>query len=157
MSHVVSTVVIGVLIAFIGLSLHEELSFVFQWLTPSILILLGIYFIYQHHIHNHFHLHTDEEEPIKFRKLLFWIVTAMFFSPCLEIEAIFFATSSYGWQAIFKVASIYMALTVAGMLFWVSLGYSLIKRFDSHKVEHNIGIITGVILILTGIAFFFVH
>jgi len=79
----------------------------------------------------------------------------MFFAPCLEIEAVFFAASNFGWQSIITVAIVFGVSTVLGMLFWILIGSKLFGKFDSHRLEHNIGIITGVILILTGLLFYF--
>jgi len=155
LAHILSTISIGLIIGFAGVNLHQELSIVFRVFTPLILILLGVYFLWQHHIHNHFHLDQLKGKDQSDRKIISWIITAMFFAPCLEIEAVFFAASNFGWQTIFMVALVFGGSTILGMLFWIIIGSKLFGRFDSHKIEHNIGIVTGITLILTGVFFFF--
>jgi hypothetical protein len=155
LAHILSTIAIGLVIAYAGVNLHQELSIVFRVFTPLILILMGIYFLWQHHIHNHFHLDQVKGKEKSQLKIILWIVTAMFFAPCLEIEAVFFAASNFGWQSIITVALVFGGSTILGMLFWILIGAKLFGKFDSHRLEHNIGIITGVTLILTGLLFYF--
>ena len=56
LSHVVSTVIIGLLLGLIGEELAEHLDDFTHVIAPSILILLGLYFIRQHYKHHHFHV-----------------------------------------------------------------------------------------------------
>jgi len=156
-AHIISTLIIGVLIIFIGIGVEDQLEKYLHWITPAILIGLGIYFIYQHHTHHHFHLSPEKEKNASSRKMMFWILAAMFFSPCLEIEALFFAASGYGWTFLGLIAVIYASLSILGMLFWVAILSKGFDKFDAHKIEHNIGIITGITLVITGIAILFIH
>ncbi|MBZ0244597.1 MAG: hypothetical protein K8H85_01495, partial [Cyclobacteriaceae bacterium] len=56
LAHALSTVLIGFLVGFIGVSLSDQPYFS-NFITPGILILLGVFYIYQYHHHKHFHLH----------------------------------------------------------------------------------------------------
>ena len=100
LAHILSTISIGLIIAYAGVNLHQELSIVFRVFTPLILILMGVYFLWQHHIHNHFHLDQVKGKEHTDAKVILFIVSAMFFAPCLEIEAVFFAASNFGEESL---------------------------------------------------------
>jgi len=155
-SHVLSTIIIGLVLALVGLTLSHNVELMMTWVLPALLIGLGIYFIWQHHTHNHFHLDTKDVEKSS-TKIIMSLVLAMFFSPCLEIEVVFLAAGNFGWLFVTKLVLIYTVISIIGMLLWVGLAYKGLKKIDSHKIEHNIGLITGAVLILTGIAFLFIH
>src|SRR5690554_1849911 len=56
LAHTGSTVILGVVIAFLGQQLSEAFEQFTHFIAPSILILIGIWFIVQHYRHKHFHL-----------------------------------------------------------------------------------------------------
>jgi uncharacterized iron-regulated membrane protein len=85
------------------------------------------------------------------------LVVAMFFSPCFEIEAYFLIAGAHGWQQVAILAILYTVVTVAGMVLWIRIAYKGLLKVNWHALEHNAGIITGVTLILTGVASFFIH
>ena len=57
LAHALSTIVIGIIIGYIGLQLAENVRYFTHVVAPVILVILGLFFIYQHHRHKHFHLH----------------------------------------------------------------------------------------------------
>jgi hypothetical protein len=81
----------------------------------------------------------------------------MFFSPCLEIEAFFIAAGQLGWWALTLIAVTYGALTIIGMVVWMTFALHSIQKYNWHKIENNAGLITGIILIITGIIGFIWH
>jgi len=85
------------------------------------------------------------------------LTTSMFFSPCLEIEAYFFVASKLGWEGIIAVSVIYTFITIAGMLLLVWLGMKGVKKIKSHVLEHHEKTITGILLVLLGMAGFFIR
>ena len=85
------------------------------------------------------------------------LVVAMFLSPCMEIEAYFLLAGTKGWGLLITIAVMYSVITLIGMLLWIRIVYKGLLKLNWHKWEHNAGIITGLVLILTGIASFFVH
>ena len=156
LAHALSTVLIGILIGFLGVALASQVEHFAHYIAPAILIALGIFYIYQHHRHNHFHLHA-EPRTMSRNRIITGLVIAMFFSPCFEIEAYFLMAGAYGWQQVAFLALLYTIVTVAGMVVWVRLAYKGLFKLNWHALEHNAGIITGVTLILTGVASFFIH
>src|SRR5690606_19377862 len=51
-AHSLSTVILGVLLGLSSLSLADNLTRYTRWAVPILLVLLGIYFIFQHHRHH---------------------------------------------------------------------------------------------------------
>ena len=156
LSHALSTVLIGVVIGVVGVTLAEHIESFAHLGAPLILILLGLFYVYQHHRHKHFHLHPQPKSISK-RRVVVGLVVAMFFSPCFEIEAYFLMAGAHGWGQVTLLAVLYTVVTVTGMVVWVRLAYKGLFKLNWHALEHNAGIITGVTLIATGVASFFIH
>lgn len=156
LSHALSTVIIGVAIGLLGVQLADRISGFTHIVAPIILIGLGLFYIYQHHRHKHFHLHAEVKPRTK-NGIIISLVVAMFFSPCLEIEAYFLMAGAHGWNQIAMLAILYTVVTVFGMVIWVRLAYKGLFKLDWHSLEHNAGVITGLTLVATGIVSFFIH
>jgi hypothetical protein len=156
MAHVLSTVIIGFLLGVIGGTLTKYIGEFTRVIAPAVLILMGLYFVREHYTHHHFHLQEDQLEKKTKRSLVIALVTAMFLSPCMEIEGYFLLAGSRGWYMMVLVAIMYTVISIAGMLIWVRIVYKGMLKLDWHKWEHNAGIITGLILIATGIISFFI-
>lgn len=151
-AHVVSTVLAGVLIAYLGKALAGVIEPFTLWAPPFLLLGMGVFFIYQHYFHHHFHV----EAPKSNKGILMALVLSMFLSPCLEIEGFYLLAGLEGWQAVFWLSVIYAGISLLGMLVWVTLVYRGLQRFNWHRIEHNAGIISGILLIAAGILSFFV-
>ena len=144
--HAMSTIVIGLIAGLIGWNLSAHMSR-FHVVGPAILIVLGLIFLYRHHQHRHFHI--DHNLPM--RGVIAAILLAMFLSPCLEIIGFFLVAGASGWPALLLLSSTYFFTTMAGMWLWIVIVLYTSKQFDWHKIEHSAGLITGIILILTGV------
>jgi nickel/cobalt exporter len=156
LSHAASTVLIGALLAFIGARLATVVENFTAFIAPGLLVTLGIFYIYQHMRHRHFHLHGHPEQVSK-NKIVFSLASAMFLSPCFEIEAYFLVAGTEGLWLVALLAVLYTVVTVTGMVIWVRLAYHGLLKMNWHSLEHNAGIITGVTLVLSGILTFFLH
>jgi nickel/cobalt exporter len=155
LAHAASTILIGILLGFLGYKLSADFRGFAFIIAPSILILLGLYFIYQHHRHHHFHMHEQVDPALPKAKVIATLTAAMFFSPCLEIEGYFLVAGTTGTWPILVIAFIYLILSVTGMVLWVRWTFKKSMNLNWHKLEHNAGIITGVTLVVTGIITFF--
>lgn len=156
LAHALSTVLIGVIIGIVGVSLSSTVENFTNYVAPGVLIGIGLFYIYQHHRHKHFHLHANPVINAK-SKVIITLAIAMFFSPCFEIEAYFLLAGTKGWWMILLIAILYTVVTVSGMVLWVRLTYKGLVKLNWHALEHNAGIITGITLLLTGILSFFIH
>ena len=156
MAHVISTVLIGILLGLIGSELTEHIEHFTRIIAPSILILLGLYFIREHYKHHHFHLSKEEIDKRTKKAIIRALILAMFLSPCMEIEAYFLLAGTRGWYFMLGIAAMYTIISIAGMLIWVRIVYKGMLKLNWHKWEHNAGIIIGAVLIVTGIISFFI-
>jgi nickel/cobalt transporter (NicO) family protein len=158
LAHVLSTILLGLFFSIIGNNLNESNEKYFEIIAPVILIGMGIFFIYRHYTHHHFHISKAVENATSSnRKIILSLVTLMFFSPCLEVEAFFFSAGEFGFAYVFLIAFIYMLISITGMLLWMNIALHGLKKLDWHKIEHNAGLITGVVLIISGILSYFFH
>ena len=156
-AHVISTIIIGILLGLIGGELTEHIEDFTRIIGSSILILIGLYFVRQHYTHHHFHLQKEKLEKKNKTSVILALVIAMFLSPCMEIEAYFLLAGTRGWHVMAGIAIMYSIITIAGMLIWIRVVYKGLLKLNWHKWEHNAGIITGLILIITGIISFFIN
>jgi nickel/cobalt transporter (NicO) family protein len=151
LAHVISTVLIGILLGLIGGELTLRIDQFTHVIAPSILILIGFYFVQQHYRHHHFHVEKEIMNKKTKRSIIAALVIAMFLSPCMEIEAYFLLAGGKGRYFLMGIAALYSIITIAGMLIWVRIVYKGLLKLNWHRLEHNAGIITGIVLIITGI------
>lgn len=145
-SHTLSTVLIGVLIGFIGYSLSQYQEIFTKFVASFILLVLGIFYIIKHLRQKNPHVHIEISGNRKFITILS-LTTVMFFSPCIEIEAYYLAAGTKGWGAVLAVSLIYVLITLTLMeiLVILALRGMDIKKF--HTLEHKENLITGLVLI----------
>lgn len=155
LAHSMSTVIIGILIAFGGMTLDRFLPY-FNYIAAGILIALGILFVWRHQHHMHFHLRKMQmQADAKLGFILGSLLLAMFLSPCLEVGALFLMAGTEGWYITLTMSIVYTVTSALGMTLFAWLAMQGLKKIDWHKVEHSSGLISGIILILTGIMFLF--
>ena len=157
LAHVLSTVLIGVFLGVIGIGLSSGVQNFTRIIAPCILILVGFYFIRQHYVHHHFHLQKQKVTGKPKNKIIAALVLAMFLSPCLEIEAYFLLAGTKGWWVLVAIALMYSVVSITGMLLWIRFAYKGLLKLNWHKWEHNAGLISGGVLIATGILSFFIY
>jgi len=130
LAHVVSTVIIGFLLGLIGNKLSDHINNFTRIIAPTVLIIMGLFFLWQHYIHHHFHLQNEQLEKKTKRSIILALIVAMFFSPCLEIEAYFLLAGAKGWYVMAAIAMMYSVVSIAGMLIWIRLGYKGLKKLN---------------------------
>jgi len=156
LAHSLSTVIIGILLALGSMKLSNLLPY-FNFIAAGLLILLGILFVWRHQHHMHFHLRKLDLTSNKgMGYILGSLLLAMFLSPCLEVGALFIAAGTHGMHITIIAAIIYTVTSALGMTLFAWMAMEGLKRFDWHKLEHRSGLISGVILILTGLMFFII-
>lgn len=156
MAHAMGTILLGTIIGFIGLKMSSEHAIFTEIISPIVLILMGlVYFAMDIHEHSHSHDALHERKNRTKKSILITLITSMFFSPCLEIESIYLSAGAFGWKAIALVSISYLLVTVFGMMLLVWLAFTGLKKWNWHAFEHYERKITGFILILLGIIFYF--
>jgi nickel/cobalt exporter len=157
-AHAGGTVIIGLIVAQLTLwgidsTSSQQLSWYsqghFEWIGSALMVLLGVWFLYRHHRHHHFHFPnaTNQEGKWAFGVVLF----SLFLSPCMEIESYFFTLAPLGWGVILTLVLVYSLTTWLSMMGGVWIGFQGLERWNSHKLEHNAGIITGIVMIISGL------
>lgn len=161
-AHTLSTILIGIVVGFIGIKLSNNYNIIMTYVAPSILLIIGVIYValdLKHHKHHHHHKASENvKNNITKSKLaiLFSLSLAMFLTPCIEIEAYYFQAGMIGWNGIFIVSSVYCITTVTLMLLLVYAAYKGTQRLRSHFLEHHAQLITGSVLVVLGILAFFI-
>jgi nickel/cobalt exporter len=161
-SHTLSTIIIGIVVGFVGIKLSENYSYVTKIAAPSILFFIGVIYLIldlrSTHQHRHFELNNDILKNRKSRAaIIFTLCIGLFFSPCIEIEAYYFQAASQGWIGILLVSLVYLIMTLTIMVFLVYMGLKGVKKFNIHFLDHHEKLITGIVLILLGLLAYFVE
>lgn len=157
LAHSLSTVIIGIFLALGGMTLDGILPY-FKYIAAGILIALGILFVWRHQHHMHFHLRELKlTEHTNMSVIIGSLLLAMFLSPCLEVGALFLVAGTSGMALTLIIALIYTVTSAIGMTLFAWMATHGLKKMDWHKLEHNSGLISGIILILTGVMFIFAH
>ena len=158
-SHTLSTIIIGIIVGFIGIRLTSSYNLIMSYIAPSIISGIGVIYIILHFT-KHNHSHAENELIVKTKNMkskvaiLATLSIAMFLTPCAEIEAYYFQAGMIGWKGIFLVSAVYTLITVLMMLILVYTGLKGTQRLRSHALEHNEKLITGTVLIILGIMAF---
>lgn len=158
LAHVLGTVALGVVLGMIGKELEEEYGRVIYVASSVLLIVFGLVY-YTVNLPHHHH-HTGEDVAGYKRSRRRWIlvfIVMMFLSPCLEVESLFLSAGAYGMGLVTLLSVIYAIVSISGILILVTLGYRGTRLLPSHFIEHNEKRISGIVLIVVGIASFFLH
>lgn len=153
LAHACGTIILGIFVSYFGSELQYYFNDVFNIILPLTLIILGLYFVYRHHTHHHFHIDPNKlnEKNDNDYAIIFSILGIMLFSPCLEIVPNFLMAGALGIPSVILLSVIFVSVSVSGMLLWMYLVYEGTKKWNWHFIEHYAGLITGLILIATGI------
>lgn len=158
--HLLSTILIGILVGFVGIRIFEKYEHFSHIIAPVVLIILGIIYLIIDITKKNKHSHHDIDLTAKKSKaaIIASLAIGMFFSPCIELEAYYFQAANFGTLGIFTVSLIYMIVTLSCIMALVYLGIIGLNKFNSHFLDHHSKSITGVVLIILGcMAFFMEH
>lgn len=161
LAHVISTILIGVIVGLLGHGLSIRHSAVASVVAPSVLIVLGVVYLVldvtARRRHRHHSAARERAKKVSRFSLVASLCLAMFFSPCIEIEAYYFSAGILGWHAIVAVSLVYLVLTVTGMVVLVDLGLKGAARIRSRFLENHEKGATGLLLIALGVLVYFVE
>lgn len=161
-SHTLSTIIIGIVVGFVGIKLSESYSYITRVAAPLILFVIGAIYLLLDLRKTHHHHHFDiNNEKLKKQKpklaIIISLCLGMFLSPCFEIEAFYFQAATKGWIGILVVSLVYLILTLSIMVCLVYLGIKGVNKFNSHFLEHHEKMITGIVLIALGLLAYYVE
>jgi len=160
-SHTLSTILIGILVGFVGIKLSENYSYITRVAAPVILIIIGVIYLFldfRSHQHNHFEIKNLKIKNSRSKvAIITTLCIGMFLSPCIEIEAYYFQAATKGWLAILIVSVVYLTLTLTIMTTLVYFGLKGVNKFNTDYLEYHEKRITGIVLILLGFFAYFVE
>ena len=161
-SHTLSTIIIGIIVGFVGIKLSESYSYITRIAAPLILVIIGVIYLIldfrSSHHHHHFEINNGSAKDRKSKAaIIFSLCIGLFFSPCIEIEAYYFQAATQGWTGILLVSLVYLIMTLTIMVSLVYLGLKGVNKLNSHFLDHHEKSITGVVLILLGLLAYFVE
>jgi nickel/cobalt exporter len=155
-AHVISTIGLGILVAKMGWLYSKQYQIFAPYVAPGILIVMGLLIIGLD-FHNLAFLKGSRIENKKSKAgIIAALMMVMFFSPCLEIEGYFLLAGTKGWWLIAVLSAIYAIITITGMLIWVRLMFKGLLSINWPQWEFNSSIITGMILVATGMLIFII-
>lgn len=158
LAHVTGTVILGLVLGFIGKELEEEYGKIIYTTSALLLIVFGLIYFTVNLPHHH---HHEQKDVAAFkrskRRWIMIFVFMMFLSPCLEVESLFLSAGVYGMGLVGLLAVIYAIVSISGILLLVNLGHRGVKLLSAEFIEHNEKRISGIVLILVGIISFFIH
>ena len=161
LAHTTSTVLVGIVIGFAGYKLSASYGLITTHIAPLVLVTIGMVYLVidfvKLHRHNHSLMTRVSDESKSKWALILTLSIAMFFSPCIELEAFFFQAGTLGWPGIIVVSVIYTITTISFMTVFVSLGTKGIEKLNWHFLEHHEKRVTGLVLIILGILVYFVR
>lgn len=159
--HIISTILIGIIIGIIGYKLSSTHEFVMRVAAPLILITIGLIYVsldFKGNVHYHKDsIKTDVRSKNSKFAILFPLATALFFSPCVVTGSYFFVAGTRGWSSIVIVSSIYLIVTIFGMVLMVNLGLRGIEQIKWRLLERHEKIVTGIVLIILGVLIYFIE
>ena len=161
-SHTLSTIIIGIIVGFVGIKLSEDYSQITRVAAPLVLLFIGIVYIIldlrSSHHHHHFEMNGEKLKARKSKSaIIVSLCVGMFLSPCIEIEAYYFQAATQGWLGILIVSLVYLTVTLTIMTTLVYLGLKGVNKLKSNFFEHHEKMITGGVLILLGLLAYFVE
>jgi nickel/cobalt exporter len=155
LAHVLSTVGIGLALGLLGWRLTARFEQLAGWAAPLLLILIGLLYAFSGTGHAH-----PDPRPISQRgprrRIVVGLATTMFLAPCLEIQTFFLAAGTHGPVALALLMSLYLMASVSAMCALVAVAHRSLGRLNLDGLAHHERQLTGAVLILVGIASFFV-
>jgi len=152
--HSLSTAILGFFISYFGYYI-SSISQLEKILPTFFMVFLGmIYLIIDHQEHYNDPFKKKSINPI-FSVMLLYL--GMFFSPCLEIEAIYFSVGRYGLTSFVLISLIYTIITLVSMLTFSYLAYKGLLKYFPKILEKYEKRMIGLVLIILGIFSFYFH
>ncbi|SNC65356.1 hypothetical protein SAMN06265337_1269 [Hymenobacter gelipurpurascens] len=156
LAHVLSTVGIGLALGLLGWRLSARFEQVAGWAAPVLLISIGLLYAFSGPGHAH-----PNPRPISRRsprrQVVVGLAATMFLAPCLEIQTFFLAAGTHGPVALALLMTLYLLTSVTAMCALVALAHRSLTRLNLDGLTHHGRRVTGAVLVLVGIASFFVE
>ncbi len=158
LAHVTGTVVLGLILGFIGKQLQKDYGNTIYIVSSVLLIVFGLIYFTVNLPHHH---HSEQKDLAGYKrsknKWILIFIVMMFLSPCLEVESLFLSAGAYGMGLVGLMAVIYALVSISGIMLLVNLGYKGVTLLPASFIEHNEKRISVMVLIIVGVVSFFLH
>ncbi|RSK45452.1 hypothetical protein [Hymenobacter rigui] len=155
LAHVLSTVLLGLGLGWLGWRLSTRFSQVAGVAAPSLLVIIGLLYAFSGPGHTH-----PAPAPVPAQRprgrIVLGLAATMFLAPCLEIQTFFLAAGTQGTAALALIMATYLVVSVGAMSALVAAAYSGIRRLNLAGLARHERRFTGAVLVLVGVAGFFV-
>src|SRR5215203_4014268 len=116
LAHVTGTVILGMVLGFIGKELQEQYGQIIYLISAVLLIVFGLIYFTVNLPHHH---HSEQKDVAEFkrskRKWVVIFIIMMFLSPCLEAESLFLSAGVYGMSTVALMAIVYAIVSICGI------------------------------------------
>ena len=179
--HVLFTIALGVLVAWLGITVDRWTGSIFPWIAAAILLLFGMYYWFRGgHGHHHFsagghdhghehahgahHDHGPHDHPHRLSPaakaverrgdtaVILGLIAALTFSPCEGVLPVFVVGARYGWWGFALLCLILALATLAGMLLLTWLTLRGFQHLKLEVLDRYAGRILGGMLIALSLA-----
>jgi nickel/cobalt exporter len=153
-AHVLSTVLLGLALGLLGWRLSARFSQFAGVAAPALLVGIGLLYAFSGRGHTH-----PDPSPVAIRprgQVVLGLAATMFLAPCLEIQTFFLTAGTHGPLALALVMATYLVVSVGAMSALVAAAYTGLRRLNLDGLAHYERRFTGAVLVLVGVAGFFV-
>lgn len=157
-AHLLTTIVLGLMLAFSGKKLWGLMNMppqVEQFTVALVLVALGLFFAFQslqHARHNHSH---PTPQQLGDKGIIAALFLGMVLSPCLDLLPLYVAGAAQPWAVLSAVSAVFMVVPLAIMLSLVWLSLQGLQRLRFEAIERFEGVFIGGVLILLGVGLAF--
>ncbi|MGI9086886.1 MAG: hypothetical protein ACR2HH_03950 [Chthoniobacterales bacterium] len=178
--HVLVTALLGLLIAWFGIVLNEQIGSWFPLIAGAVLLGLGLFYIYRQltgkgHAHHHLfcgheHTHAGELEhehdhaappldtravAVSDRVAITSLLALLTFSPCEAFLPIYASGVQYGWSGYALLTAILSLGAVAGMVLFTWLTLAGVRKINLTLLEKYESGLIGALLCAVGVLIIF--
>ncbi|TGE22555.1 hypothetical protein [Hymenobacter metallicola] len=155
-AHVLSTVLLGLALGLLGWRLSARFSQFTGVAAPALLVVIGLVYAFSGAGHSH---PDVEVGPVLVRprgRVVLGLAATMFLAPCLEIQTFFLAAGTRGPLDLALLMTTYLVVSIGAMSALVAVAYTGLRRFNLTGLARHERRFTGAVLVLVGVAGFFV-
>lgn len=187
LGHVIITSLLGLLIAWLGVTLDEHFGELFRWIAGGALLAVAAYFgvqqlrgagVRHHHLpggHHHpsaacghehdgsTHIeHELRESPLVEKRTGDWaaisgLLVMLTLSPCEAFLPVYLAGVEFGWTGFFVLSGILAAATFAGMAIFTWVTLRGLAKVNLQKIERYEAGMLAVVFAVLGALLLFVE
>lgn len=155
--HVITTVALGVALAWGGFELSHEFEHATHWLIAGVLVALGAWLVFRPSCHACGHAHEDENHPVPSpdksdRAALVGLFVALTLSPCELFLPVYLTAVPHGWPAVAVLSGVLAVGTLGGMLLLTALTLAGGERWARNDARWRSPRLLGGCLCLLGFA-----